>query len=113
MPRARKSLAQIWTEDPNHTSRQIFNELELYAKDRQFYPVQFALFRYMTGEQWNPKTRRKDPPRYPKLKLWHFNYWFERMVSEGYIEIDPDSRAIRCTHLEIVEKEDINHKFIE
>lgn len=108
MPRARQSLSQRWTENQEHISRKIFNELELYAKDKQFYPVQNALFNYMTKPQWNPKTRKKDPPRYPKLTLWTFDYWFDRMVDEGYIEIDLASRAIRCTHLEIVEKEDSN-----
>lgn len=92
----------------NPIARSILDELSLYAKDKQFYPLQNALFGYMTRPQFNPATRKEDPPRYPKLKLWIFDYWYERLVEEGYIEVDRATRSIRCVHLAIVERENIN-----
>lgn len=89
----------------NPTARDILNELSLYAKDRQFYPVQNALWRYMAQTQYNPKTHKKEEARYPKLGVWTFDYWFDRLIEEGYIEVDNITRAIRCVHLEIVERE--------
>jgi hypothetical protein len=106
MPKRRESLSQLWSHNDSHISHLIFNELDLYAKDRQFYPVQNALFSYMTNEQWNAGTHKLDPPRYPHLSQGIFDYWFGRLVEEGYIEIDQTTRAIRCLHLEIIEKPD-------
>ena len=74
-------------------ARDILNELEHYAKDKQFYPAQNALFGHM---------RRK---RY-ELTISEFNYWFSRLAWDGYIEIDPDTRAIRAVKLIIVERDD-------
>jgi hypothetical protein len=91
----------------NQIARDIFNELDLYAKDKQFYPPQNALFKYMTESQFNRMTRRKNPARYSDLSQGKFNYWFSRLVEEKYIEIDPITRAIRCIHLAIVERDDV------
>lgn len=105
MPKRKQTLQAIWEKEPDHISRQIFRELDLYAKDKQFYPVQNALWRYMTEPQYNPRTRKTEVARYPEIGQWKFDYWFGRLVEERFIEIDPTTRAIRCVHLEIVEKE--------
>lgn len=89
----------------NKTARAILDELNLYAKDKQFYPVKFALFRYMRDGETD-KSHKYTPGRYPELTQGSFNYWFDRLVAEGYIEIDWTTRAIRCVHLMIVERED-------
>jgi hypothetical protein len=89
----------------NSTALLIFNELDLYAKDKQFYPVQNALYSYMTKPQFNKATRQMDPPRYPDITRGTFDYWFERLVEEEYIKVDSATRAIRCVHLVIVERE--------
>lgn len=89
----------------NPVARSIFNELDLYAKDRQFYPVQNALFNHMVGFTKMPDGHLER--RY-NLSVGEFNYWFSRLVEEGYIEIDLATRAIRAMHLAIVEKEDAN-----
>lgn len=86
-------------------ARAILDELSQYATDSQFYPVQNALYGYMARDHYNPKTRKMEKARYPDLKRWIFDYQFERLVEEGYIEIDRPTRAIRCVHLQIVEKE--------
>jgi hypothetical protein len=95
----------------NAIARDIFNELDLYAKDKQFYPVEHALYAYMTrfvkGEDG---TRR----RCYNLSISTFRWWFLRLVEEGYIKVDPETRAIRAVHLMIVEREDesfVNGKF--
>lgn len=106
MARPRIPLAVIWEKEPDHISRLILNELILYAKDRQFYPVRRALWRYMAYPAFNPATRKLDPPRYPDVELNLYDYWFSRLVSEGYIEIDQNTSAIRCVNLEITEKDD-------
>lgn len=91
----------------NETARCILNELSLYATDKQFYPLQNTLWAYMAKPQWNYATLCHDPARYPALGQWTFNYWFERLVEDGHIEIDKATRAIRAAHLEIVEKADL------
>lgn len=99
MPRRKEPVLNV------QTARDIFNELDLYAQDKQFYPVQGALFSYMTKPQRNPMTKIVEPARYPDLKLGVFNHWFNRLVEEGYIQVDRVTRAIRCVHLAIVEKD--------
>lgn len=89
----------------NSIAKLIFDELDLYAKDKQFYPVQNALYSYMTKQQFNRATHKQEPSRYPDLARGTFDYWFERLVEEGYIEIDGATRAIRCVHLAIVERD--------
>lgn len=96
----RKNLA---TDHP--IARDILNELKLYAKDNQYYLVQYALFTYMTKPRRSPRTNKIIPPLYPNLKRGQFDYQFKRLVEDGFIAIDPVSRAIRCTDLEIVEAE--------
>lgn len=91
----------------NALARSILTELIEYARMKQFYPVQNALWRYMATPQFNPITKKQEPARYPGLGQWTYGYWFERLVLEGYIEIDQATRAIRCVHLEIVEKSDL------
>lgn len=73
-------------------ARDVFAELELYAKDKQFYPVQNALFGHM---------QRKDYD----ITIGEFNYYFDRLVEEGYIDVDDDTRAIRATKLIIVDRD--------
>lgn len=90
----------------NKTARDILHELSLYATDKQFYPVKYALYTYMAKPYYDLKTHRHEPPRYPDLGLWTFDWWFDRLVEEGYIEVDPVTKAIRCLHLEIIEKEE-------
>lgn len=102
----RKSIAQIWSEEPDHISKNIFNELELYATDQGFYPVQNALFKYMAEEQWNDATKRLEPARYPDLTIGAFNHWYDRLIAEGYIILDK-TRSVRMAHLVIVEKSDL------
>jgi hypothetical protein len=105
MSKRKEPISKIWQDTPDHLSHQIFSELELYATDKGYYPIQNALFRFMTQPQWNEKVRKQDEPRYPKLGQWTFDYWFDRLVEEGYIEVDQVTRSIRCTHLIIVERE--------
>lgn len=105
MPKRKDRLEAIWARDSSHISRLIFNELDLYAKDKQFYPVRFALFNYMTRPQFNPMTRKNDPVRYPDLRRGTFDYWFERLISEGFVTVDFTSSAVRCEHLAIVERD--------
>lgn len=106
MARPYKVLAEIWQTDPNHISRSILDELILYAKDKQFYPVRRALWRYMVYPTFNPATGKPDPARYPGVSRDLYDYWFSRLVSEGYVEIDQNTSAIRCVKLEITEKDD-------
>lgn len=87
----------------NAIARDIFNELDLYAKDKQFYPVEHALY----GHMIRFVLRDGKMQRMYSLSKGEFRYWFARLVEEGYIQIDPASRAIRCVHLQIVEKEEI------
>ena len=89
----------------NPIARSIFNELDLYARDRQFYPVQNALYNHMTGFVKRPDGKLER--RYV-LSVGEFNYWFSRLVEEGHIEIDNATRAIRAMHLAIVQREDVN-----
>jgi hypothetical protein len=93
----------------NKTARAILDELDLYAKDKQFYPVKFALLRYMQEGETKKEGRRivHIPGKYPELTFGSYNYWFNRLVDEGYIEMDWTTKAIRCLHLIIVEREDI------
>lgn len=88
----------------NSTARIILTELDLYAKDRQFYPLEGSLFTFLTKGEVNPKTRKWEPGRYPNLTWGMFHYWFERLVSEHYIDVDFTTRAVRCLHLAIVER---------
>ena len=92
----------------NAVARDIFNELSLYGQDKQFLPVQNALFSFMTKPHWNPLNHQLEAPRYPELRQGVFDYWFDRLVEEGYIEIDRVTRAIRCTDLAIIKKEDVS-----
>lgn len=78
----------------SQTARDILSELELYAKDRQFYPVQNALFGHMRRKQYD-------------VTIGEFNYWFDRLVRENYIDIDPDTRSVRCIRLMIIERDSI------
>lgn len=89
----------------NAIARDIFNELDLYAKDKQFYPVQHALYAYMTRFVKDETGHLK---RCYDLSISTFNWWFNRLVEEGYIKIDPITRSIRAVHLMIVEREDSN-----
>ncbi len=89
----------------NEVARNIYNELEVYAHDHHSYPTQGALYAYMAKPQWNNATLVQNEARYPELKVGMFNHWFDRLVSEGYIEVDRSTRAIRCTNLVISEKE--------
>ncbi len=100
MPLRRRPVLQ------HPTARAILAELELYAKDRQFYPLEHSLFIYMTKGEDRPELRKHEPGRYPEMTWGSWHHWFERLVEEGYIEIDFNTRAIRCLHLEIVEKDD-------
>lgn len=88
----------------NPIARSIFNELELYAKDRQFYPLQGALYAYMTRFV-KDETDGELKSCYD-LRVGTFNYWFDRLVEDGYIEVDRTTRSIRAVHLMIVERED-------
>jgi hypothetical protein len=108
MPRPKFPLAQMWHSNPGHISRMILEELTLYAKDKQVYPIQNQLFHLMTDPQYNKKTNEPIPPRYPEIvgKGNTFDYWFGRLVEEGYIEIDWPTRSIRCTKLAIVDMGD-------
>lgn len=101
----KEPIDKIWQDEPDHVSRQIWNELDHYARDKGFYPIQNKLYRYMTDPQWNKATKKMDPPRYPELGQWVFDYWYDRLIEEGYIEVDQITRSIRCSHLVIVEKE--------
>ena len=91
-------------------ARDIYNELELYAKDKGYYPLQNALFAYMTRPildkddkpQFDPDTN--EMLRHYKITIGEFNWWFERLVKEGYIAVDKDTRSIKCTELVIVER---------
>lgn len=76
-------------------ARDIFAELEIYAKDKQFYPVQNALFCHMQRKEYD-------------ITIGEFNYYFKRLVDEGYIEIDDDTRAIRATKLIITERDNVD-----
>lgn len=110
MARRWKSLRQLWREaerhGQTHLSRAIYNELYQYAIDKQFYPVENALYRYMTEPQLNEATHCEEPARYPYLGHGSFHYWFMRLCDEKYIAIDlSTSRAVRCESLEIVERE--------
>lgn len=95
----------------NPTARDIFNELDLYAKDRQFYPLQNALYGYMTRFMKDASGKlvldeNGKPKRHYNLSISTFNWWFSRLVEEGFIVIDRETRSIRAVHLQIVEKED-------
>ena len=104
MPRRKEPLWLVWKKDDNHISKQIHREFEQYAKDTGFYPTQNALYSLMTKGVWvNPETYQE--PRYPKLTVDSFGYWFDRLISEGYIALDSRTRAINSTGLIIVEKE--------
>lgn len=91
----------------NKTARIILAELDLYAKDRQFYPLEGALFTYLTKGEYDHRKRKYIEPRYPEMaNHWgSFHYWFVRLSNEGFIEIDNNTRAVRCVHLQIVEKD--------
>lgn len=104
MPRRKEPLWLVWKKDDNHISKQIHREFEQYAKDTGFYPTQNALFNLMTKGVWlNLQTYQE--PRYPKLTVDSFGYWFDRLIAEGYIALDSRTRAINSTGLIIVEKE--------
>jgi hypothetical protein len=110
MPKRKQPLPQIWRESEakgqQHVSQLIYEELKEYAKDNQFYPLQHVLFRYMAEPVWNDTTLDCNPARYPDLTLGKFNFWFRRLIEEGFIVLDDfQSRAVRCAELEIVEKE--------
>lgn len=92
-------------------ARDIYNELELYAKDKGYYPLQNALFAYMTRPVLDPKTRMpvrnidtNEIKRHYNITVGEFNWWFDRLVQEGYIAVDRDTRSIKCTELIIVER---------
>lgn len=103
MARRREPLWLIWKKNDNHISKNIHREFELYAKDTGFYPTQGALLGLMTQGQWlTPKIYQE--PRY-KITKGEFDYWFDRLVSEGYIAVDSRTRAISSTGMEIVEKD--------
>lgn len=104
MPPRKIPLWQIWLDDDNHISKQILRELELYAKDKGFYPLQNVLFTMLTNGRYNPVTHKWEPARY-SFEIGTYNYWFKRLVEEGYVGLDPDSRSINSTSLEIREKE--------
>lgn len=86
----------------NSIAQSIFDELDLYARDKQFYPVQGALYGHMTRFVKNADGNLE---RAYALSIGEFNYWFSRLVEEGHIVIDRETRAIRAVHLMIVEKE--------
>ncbi len=101
MPRRKEPLM-------NTPARDIMAELEHYAKDRQFYPVQNALYGHM--------IRRRDENGgrvYPGLTVGVFNYYFKRLVDEGFVQIDPDTRAVRAVKLMIVERDDYTADFLD
>ncbi len=111
MPKRKQPLSRIWTEAEQggcqHISQLIYEELKNYAVDGQFYPLQHALYRYMAKPRYNEVSRTFDPAHYPDLTQGTFDYWFSRLHDAGLIEIDEyNSRAVRCTRLEIVEKEE-------
>lgn len=93
----------------NKTARAIMDELNLYATDKQFYPSKFALLRFMQeGETKKVGNRAVHiPGRYPDITFGSYNYWFNRLVEEGHIEMDWTTKAIRCIHLIIVERDDV------
>lgn len=86
----------------NPIARSIFSELELYAKDKQFYPLQNALYGHMTRFVKGSDGQLK---RCYDLSLATFNWWFGRLVEDGYIKIDRETRSIRAVHLQIVERD--------
>ena len=86
----------------SQTARDILAELETYAKDKQFYPVQNALYGHMHRKLDDSKCRL-----YNELTIGKFDYWFDRLVFEGYIDIDDDTRAIRAVRLMIVDRDDL------
>lgn len=97
MPKRKKPVME------NSIARNIFNELELYAKDKQFYPLQGALYAYMTRFVKDEATG--EMKRCYDLRVGTFNWWFDRLVEEGFIEIDRVTRSIRAVHLVIVERD--------
>lgn len=104
MARRKRPLFVEWQVDSEHVSRQIYRELEQYAVDYGYYPTQSALFALMTGGVWGAQTHEWIPPRY-QFDRNKFDYWFERLVEEGYIDIDDRTRAIRSSYLDIREGE--------
>lgn len=104
----REPISKIWHDNPNHISKLIFNEMDVYAQDKGFYPVQFALYKYMAEPQWNKATLKMDPARYKGLTQGKFDHWYDRLVEENYIIVDPTTRSVRLMHLVIVEREGID-----
>lgn len=107
--RVKYPLWELWERykrrGKTHLSEEIYQEFEQYAKDTGFYLSQNALFRWMTEGRWiAPKVYQK--PRYPKLTLGSFNYWFDRLVDEEYIAVDSQGRSVSSSRLSITEKDD-------
>jgi len=89
----------------DHLVRQIYREFKEYAQSTGFYPTQNALYSLMVRPQWNAATRVWDPARYT-VPRGQFEYWFRRLVEEGYIAIDQGrTRAVNATALSIVERD--------
>lgn len=85
MPRRKSPVEE------SQIAQDILNELELYGKDKQFQPVQNALYGHM-------KRETKDRPAYD-YTIGEFNYWFDRLVRAGCIEVDDDTRAVRARNI--------------
>jgi hypothetical protein len=117
MPRRKCSLQQLWAEGERkgrqHISQTIFEELRLYAVDKQFYPGQNALYGLMTSPQWDLTTSDWIPAQYPDLSKGIYYYWLRRLCESGYVFIDDDSGAMRCAQLEIVEKEVVEPEIVK
>jgi hypothetical protein len=83
--------------DESKIARDILNELELYGTDKQFQPVQNALYGHMKRG-----TKDREPYDYT---IGEFNYWFDRLVRAGLIEVDPDTRAVRASKIVMVPRD--------
>lgn len=91
MPKRRTAIAE------SRIAQDILSELELYGTDKQFQPVQNALFGHMKRA-----TQDRDPYNYT---IGEFNYWFDRLVRAGLIEVDPNTRAVRASNILMVSRD--------
>ena len=91
MPRRKAAI------EDNPIAQDILNELALYGTDKQFQPVQNALYGHM-------KRETKDRPAYD-YTIGEFNYWFDRLVRAGLIEVDDDTRAVRASSILMISRD--------
>lgn len=99
-------LAQLWQMSATeHISLSILREYKQYIDDKAYFPNQHALFRLMTIPQWNPEKKGWDEPRY-SVTIGAYNHWFDRLVKEGYIQVDGLTTSTRAPWITIVDKDD-------